>query len=142
MTSYFFILSGSFFIKFNNKDGGEDCKSAQKILFTLVRLSKIYEGIKVFTVYETDKTLEEEVQDKKAYYNLLSKFYDVAKSYIDDEFNAIVKLAKDKSKEFSYVIIINGSNAFENEFNNETEKNILIKSEIDTLKYIIDEISI
>lgn len=136
--SIYFIITTSAFLNWSSELDSTIIKATKKLFDKLRILTQIDTTHKVFVVQATDKSVQEKVGDDNLWaYNFIKAHYEIAPNSDGEEMEAVIDLADKKSKLFDKVIIINSSNAYDEEPKIKSNAKIEIMKEDSCLSFVI-----
>lgn len=135
--SYYFIITGSVIINWLSESNSDISIFSKKLFTELKQISSVDEGIKVVAVEETDNFIKEISGQDVWIYRFIRAHYDLEKDNCGgNEIASIVNLADLKSKTFDKIIIINGSNVYDDEQKLKTCGNVVVLSEKEAYDFV------
>lgn len=136
--SIYFIITTSAFLNWSSELDSTIIKATKKLFDNLRILTQMDTIHKVFVVKATDKYIQEKVGSGNIWaYNFIKAHYDVAPNSDGEEIEAVINLADKKSKLFDKVIIINGSNVYDEEPKIKSNEKIEVMREDGCLSFVI-----
>ena len=141
--SFYFILTTSAFVNWSSDLDSDIIKATRKLFDKLKIISLMDKESRIVVVEETGNTIKNVLDTKELWvHEFVKEYYTIEQNTPGKEIEAVTNLALKKCELFDTVIIINGSNIYEEQKIIAQKQNILVMNELKALTYIIRNCSL